>query len=134
MTEPSTLNYGKRTLAICGITAVVEAVLLLTMADPMLLFFVIGPPAFLAVIAWRRRTHLARSRRLAGVAIGVGAFGIAAFGIASLQFHLNQQPDRAASLAPLLVPLVQWLAILAMWIAIVRQESREKREKLPASP
>ena len=134
MTELSTTNYAKRTLAICGITAVFEAVLLLTMADPMLLFFVIGPPAFLAVIAWRRRTHAAYSRRLAGVAIGVGAFGIAAFGIASLQFHLNQQPDRPASLAPLLVPLVQWLAILAMWIAIVRQESREKREKLPASP
>ena len=134
MSTPSVSNYAKRTLAICGITAVVESVLLLSMADPVLLLCALGPPLFLVVIAWRRRTHLARSRRLAGVAIGVGAFGIAAFGIASVQFHLNQQPDRPASLAPLLVPLVQWLAILAMWIAIVRQESREKREKLPASP
>ncbi len=125
--------FAKRSLVACGITAVVESILTLTVAEPVLLPFVIGPMAFLAVLTWRRRTHLSRSQRLATVAIGVGALGIAAFGVACYQRQAIAQPDQP-SIAPLVVPLVQWIAILVVWLALSREESREKREKPPVSP
>ena len=125
--------FAKRSLVACGIAAVVEAILMLTMAEPVLLAFVVGPMAFLAVLTWRRRTHPSRSQRLATVALGAGAFGIAAFGVACYQHRAIAQPDQP-SIAPLVVPLVQWIAILVVWIALSREESREKREKPPVSP
>lgn len=124
--------FAKRTLAICLLTSMVETTLLLTMAAPVLLLFVLGPPAFLAVIAWRRRTHLARSRRLASIAVSIGAFGIAAMAVAAFLARQNPNPHQA-SIAPLAVPLVQWLFVLFTWIIVAREESRENREKPPAS-
>ena len=127
MTVPAVSPFAKRALAACGITAVVEAILVVSMAEPpVLLLFALGPILFLAVIVWRRRTHPTRSRRLAGVALGAGAFGIGAFVVAFLRFHNNPQADQA-SIAPLAVPLVQWIAVLFVWIAIARDESREQR-------
>src|SRR5205814_842842 len=124
--------FAKRTLAVCLLTAVVETVLLLTLAEPVLLLFVLGPLAFLAVLVWRRRAHLLRTRRLASIAVGIGAFGIAAFGVASYQNHMQPNPEQAA-VAPLAVPLVQWLVVIFVWVALAREEAREKREKPPAS-
>lgn len=126
MTVPIISPFAKRALAACGITAVVEGILVVSMAEPVLLLFAIGPIIFLAVIVWRRRTHPTRSRRLAGVAIGAGAFGIGAFAVAFLRFQTNPQPDQP-SIAPLAVPLLQWIAVLFVWIAIARDESREQR-------
>ncbi|HEY3789404.1 MAG TPA: hypothetical protein VGL71_11145 [Urbifossiella sp.] len=132
MNTTSSLHQVRRTLAICGIAAVVESALSLSMAEPVLLLFVLGPLLFLGIIVWRRRTHPTRTRRLAGVALGVGAFGIAAFGVACYQFHAN--PDRHPSIAPLAVPLVQWIMVIFIWLSISREESREKREKSLPSP
>ena len=126
MTVPAVSSFANRALAACGITAVVEGLLVVAMAEPVLLLFALGPIIFLAVIVWRRRTHPTRSRRLAGVALGAGAFGIGAFVVAFLRFHNNPQADQA-SIAPLAVPLVQWIAVLFVWIAIARDESREQR-------
>ena len=126
MTVPAVSSFAKRALAACGITAVVEGLLVVAMAEPVLLLFALGPIIFLAVIVWRRRTHPARSRRLAGVALGAGAFGIGAFVVAFLRFQANPQADQP-SIAPLAVPLLQWIAVLFVWIAIARDESREQR-------
>ena len=133
MTVPIISPYSKRALAACGITAIVEAILVVSMTEPVpvLLLFALGPILFLAVIVWRRRTHPTRSRRLAGVAIGAGAFGIGAFAVAFLRLQTNSPPDQP-SIAPLAVPLVQWIAVLFVWIAIARDESREQRAN--ASP
>ena len=131
MTIPIISPYAKRALAACGITAIVEAILVVSMTEPVLLLFALGPILFLAVIVWRRRTHPARSRRLAGVALGAGAFGIGAFAVAFLRLQTNPPPDQP-SIAPLAVPLVQWIAVLFVWIAIARDESREQRAN--ASP
>jgi hypothetical protein len=122
-------SFAKRALAICLLTAVVESVLLLMIAEALLLFFVLGPIAFLAILVGRRKVHAERTRRLAGLSMGIGAFGIAAMAVACFQ----QLPPDRASVAPLVVPVVQWLAILYVWISISRQESREKREKMPPS-
>ena len=50
---------------------------------PILLGFLAGPMAFLALLAWRRRTHPARSRLLfwltvilAAAGVGVGTTGV----------------------------------------------------------
>lgn len=110
--------FAKRALAACGITAVVEGLLVVAMAEPVLLLFALGPILFLAVIVWRRRSHPTRSRRLAGAALGAGAFGIVAFAVAYFRFQ--------ESIAPLMVPLAQWIIVLYFWIAIAREESREK--------
>lgn len=119
-------SFAKRTLAACAIAAVVESLLTLTIAEPVLIVFVAGPFAFLAALAWRRRTHPSRTQRLATIALGIGTFGIAAFAIACYQSRAGAQPG-GPSIAPLAVPLVQWLIIIAAWIALVREESREKR-------
>jgi hypothetical protein len=124
--------FAKRTLAICLLTAGVETILVLTKAKPVVLLFVLGPPVFLAVIVWRRRTHPIRTRRLATVALATGAFGIAALAVASYQARLQPNPEKAV-LAPLAVPLVQWVLVLFVWISLAREESREKREKTGAS-
>src|SRR6266540_1755246 len=41
--------YAKRTLFACAITAAVETLLLVSMADPVLLLFALGPVLFLAI-------------------------------------------------------------------------------------
>jgi hypothetical protein len=119
-------QYYRKTLIACAITAVVETILVLGLAEPLVLFFVLGPLLFLVVIAARRRTHLTRIRRISGVAIGAGAFGITSFGVAFLMHRGNAQPGQVP-IAPLVVPLVQWLMVLVVWITISREESRENR-------
>src|SRR5262245_22118469 len=118
--------HFRKTLLGCGIAAAVETLLVLSISEPAILFFVLGPLAFVIVIAWRRRTHLARSRRIHGVAVGIASFGIAMFGVAFLMHRRDPQAD-SAPVAPLIVPLVQWLVVLYVWIAIARAESREKQ-------
>ena len=132
MNPPVAVPYFRKTLLACGIAAAVESLILVSIAEPALLLFVLGPLAFLLVIAWRRRTHLARARRILGVAVGVAAFGIAGLGVAFLMHQNNPQPD-SPPLAPTFVPLAQWLVVIYVWIAIARQESREKRENQPPS-
>ena len=126
MNPPAASPHFRKTILACGITAVVETLIVVTLTEPPLLLFVLGPLLFLVVIAWRRRTHAVRSRRIHGVAVGVGTFGIAALGVAFLTSRNRPDPD-SPPLAPMIVPLVQWAIILWIWIAISRQESAEKR-------
>lgn len=116
----------RKTFLACGITAVVEAIIVVAITEPAILLFVLGPLAFLALIAWRRRAHVARARRLHGIAVGIGMFGIASFGVAFILQRNNPAPE-AVPIAPLVVPVVQWLIVLWAWIGIARQEAREKR-------
>lgn len=128
MSPPTGSSHLRKTLAACVLAAAVETVIVLSIAEPAVLIFVLGPFLFVALIAWRRRTHLARGRRIQSVAVGIGAFGIAAFAVAILLDQPEQVP-----IAPLAVPLVQWFAVLYVWIGISREESREKKEKTPNS-
>jgi hypothetical protein len=124
MNAPATSPHFRKTLLACVLTAAVETVLVLTMTAPMVLILALGPFLFLPLIAWRRRTHTPRGRRIQAVTMGISAFGIAALAVS----YLTLDPDRAP-IAPLVVPLVQWVAVLYVWIGIVREESREKKEK-----
>jgi len=124
-------SFAKRALAACGIAAIVESILLLQLAEPVLLLLELGPLLFLVVVVWRRRAHRVRTQRLAGLALGVGAFGIVALAVGC--FYPRKNPDQP-SVAPLFVPLTQWFTILFVWFKMVREESWEKRQKPPLSP
>jgi hypothetical protein len=127
-----TSPFTKRTLAACLIAGVVETIVVVSAMEPVVLLFVLGPLLFLAVIAWRRRTHIDRSRRIAATAVGVAAFGIASFAVAVILQPDPPQPDRPP-LAPLLVPVVQWFAVLYVWLALSKAEAREKAGNPPPS-
>lgn len=131
-----------RTLAVCGLAAAGELGLVLSMADVsqfqafdvLPLVFLVGPPAFLALLAWRRRAHPDRERLLAGLALGIASFGVAALGVAAFRFHGAPPDGRHPGVAPLAVPLVQWVAVLAVWVVLIRRESREIRASSLPSP
>jgi len=118
-------QFYRRTILACIITAAVETALVLSLVEPPILLFVLGPLAFLALIATRRKTHLVRIRRLHGAAVGIGMFGIASLGAAFL-FRRNDPQGEALPLAPAIVPLVQWFVVLFVWVSIARAEAREK--------
>lgn len=91
------------------------------------LAFVAGPLLFLALLAWRRRNHLARSRLIfwLDLVIAVGGLGILTFDY----FHIrNEQPNlQTLRTHPLVVPLIQWAVVGGVWLILVIQEGREKR-------
>jgi hypothetical protein len=91
------------------------------------LVFVAGPLLFLALLAWRRRNHLTRPRFLFGLTLVAAVGGLGVLGADYVRF-CNEQPNSHASHAhPLIVPIVQWVVVMAAWIFLVIQEGREKR-------
>jgi hypothetical protein len=106
----------------------------LTVADwsevgPLALTFVflIGPPLFLAVLAWRRQNHPARSRLLFGVTAIIAVGGLSVLGLDLYRFSTDPQFRKTPSMNGQLVPLVQWALVVAVWLYLVVQEGREKR-------
>ena len=91
------------------------------------LAFLVGPPLFLALLAWRRRDHAARSRVLSGVAGVVAVGGLGVLGLDLYRFSTDAQFRRTPNMHGLIVPLVQWGVIVAVWLWLVIQEGREKR-------
>ncbi|MBP3958645.1 hypothetical protein J8F10_25645 [Gemmata sp. G18] len=96
-------------------------------ANAMLFAFLAGPPLFLAMTAWRRRTHPARSRLLFLVAVAVAVGGLGVLGFDLYRYSTDAQFRRTPNMHGLVVPIVQWIVILAIWLGLVIQESREKR-------
>jgi hypothetical protein len=96
-------------------------------AQVLLFAFLVGPPLFLAVLAWRRRTHPARSRVLFGVAAGVAVGGFAVLGYDLYRFSTDRQFRLRPNMNGLVVPLVQWGAVGAVWVWLVIVEAHEKR-------
>ncbi len=134
MTPTPPDRFARRTLFLCALTAAGELGLVLSVIDwnaftrfdgPMLLF-IAGPPVFLALIAWRRRAHPTRARTFFRFAVGVSAFGVFALAAHSVQFHTNPRVRDGVDVVPSLVALVQWVAVLIVWIATTLRESAEK--------
>lgn len=115
-TLPMKHPHAVRTATLCGVTAAGELALLAGVASginlvspggAMLLSFVLGPPLFLALLAWRRRSHLARGRLLFAAAVVVAGLGFGLLGYdlyrhradAALPPHAGPQPDVPAARA-----------------------------------
>jgi hypothetical protein len=128
-------RHAREAVALAGATVLGEGALqaLVTTnwsnvgAQVFLFAFLVGPLLFLGVMAWRRRGHPGRSRLLFGVAAvcAVGGFGVLGFNL--YRFSTDEAFRRKPNMAGLLVPLVQWIIIVAIWLGLVIQEAREKR-------
>src|SRR5262249_39783694 len=116
-------------------TAVGESALLaLTISDwsnpgahALLFAFLAGPPLFLALLVWRRRDHARRSRALFVVAILLAVGGLGALGYNLYRFNTDAEFRKTPNMLGLIVPLVQWGIIMAIWLCLVVQEGLEKR-------
>jgi len=115
--------------AISGVALAMATAAAWSPAGPFVpqLAFVAGPLLFVALLAWRRRNHLTRSRFLFWLALVIAVGGLGILGSDYLRF-CNEPPNNRASRAhPLIVPIVQWVVVMAAWIILVIQEGREKR-------
>ena len=128
--------WAARTVAVCAVTAAAELALIVATtpdwADYLpgglaLLAFMLGPPLFLAVMAWRRRSRLAWGVRLFRLAIVVAVIGLGYFGFDCLSYHTDPAYRAERTTNPALIPLVQWVLVLAVWLILIVQEGREKR-------
>jgi hypothetical protein len=128
-------RHARETIALAVATALGAAVLrALVVTDwsqvgPLVLLFafLIGPPLFLALLAWRRRTHPARSRLLfvAAVLVAIGGLGVLGFDL--YRFKTDPQFRKTPNMNGVIVPFVQWGVIVVVWLGLVIQEGREKR-------
>ncbi len=127
-------RHTRGTLALAVVTAIGEIACQLAMTDAntgdanvLVLAFLAGPLAFLAMLAWRRRAHASRSRVLFFVALAVAIGGLVVFGFDCYRYRTDAAVRLKPNMNGLIVPIVQWVAILAVWLWFVRQESRDKR-------
>ena len=128
--------HAVRTVALCGVTAAGELALLagvtpdINLASPggaILLGFVLGPPLFLALLAWRRRAHAPRARVLFAVAAVVAAMGLGLLGYDYYRYRTDAVFRVTPGRNPMLLPMAQWVIVFAAWGPIVAAERREKK-------
>jgi hypothetical protein len=128
-------QYAVGTLVVAVLAAVAEVGLSVatTSAAPpppvvlaMLLVFLVGPLAFLALLAWRRRAHASRSRLVFLLTVLVAVAGVGVLGT-DYFFSRTNPTRRFLDNNPVLLPILQWLAALVVWGFLVIAERREKR-------
>lgn len=95
--------------------------------EPLFLVFLAGPMVFLALMAWRRREHATRAKLLLRLAVLLVAGGVGVLVYDYVRFRSEQPGHHATHMHPLIIPLVQWLAVLVIWIVLVVKEGQEKR-------
>jgi prepilin signal peptidase PulO-like enzyme (type II secretory pathway) len=93
----------------------------------LLLAFLAGPLLFLALITWRRNRHPTRSLLCFAVALLVSTAGIGLLVNDYVRLRTGPPMERTTYGNPVLIPLGQWLAVVALWAGLVVVESREKR-------
>jgi hypothetical protein len=128
-------RHAREAISLSVATAIGETALLALMTTdwssvgPQVLLFVflVGPPLFFAMLAWRRRTHAARARVLFVVAAVVAVGGFAVLGYDFYRFSTDRQFRLKPHVNSLLVPIGQWCVVGAVWVWLVIVEAREKR-------
>ena len=132
-------RHAREAVSLAVATAIGEVALLALMTTDwsnvggqVLLFaFLVGPPLFLAVLAWRRRTDTDRTRALFLVAVAVAVGGFAVLGFDLYRFGTDRQFRLTPNMNHVLVPAVQWVAVGAVWGWLVVAEGREKHAAKP---
>ena len=128
--------HAVRTVVLCALTAVGEFALMagvtpdLSASFPgglLLVGFAIGPPLFLALMAWRRKGHAERVRVLFAVAVVVAVAGLGLLGYDFYRYRTDAAFRMRAGRNPMLLPLVQWLVVLAAWVPMVAAERHERK-------
>jgi hypothetical protein len=131
---PTPKKYANATLFLAGFTAAIEVWLATIVVgesgSTMIAFlggFLFGPLGFLALLAWRRKTHPTRVRMLFWVTVVVAIAGMAVLGWDSMRERPKLTGTIPVRLSPLLVASGQWLVVLAVWARLVFVEGKEKR-------
>lgn len=136
-------RHAREAISLAVAAALGEAALLALITDwsqvgaNLFVFgFLVGPPLFLALSAWRRRAHPGRSKLLFWVAVGVAVGGLGALGIEAYRYSTDAEFRKTPSATRMLVPVVQWAVILVVWVYLVLQEMRDRRaaKNPPQSP
>lgn len=96
-------------------------------AHALLFAFLAGPLLFLALMAGRRRAHTGRTKVLFAVALLCALGGLSALAWRAYRFHAVPEAKFERNDSGLIVPLVQWGAILLVWLWLLVVEAREKR-------
>jgi hypothetical protein len=113
-----------------GETAI-QALMITDWANPgahaLLFAFLAGPPLFLAMLVWRRRKHVKRTKVLFFIAVLIAVGGLGVLGFSLYRFNTDPQFRKAPNMWGLIVPLVQWGVVMVVWLWLVVQESLEKR-------
>ena len=128
---PEPLDWVRRTLilvtlALCGELGLVLFQLdwnRLSEWDGVMVIFLSGPLLFLGLLSWRRRLHPTRSRMLFRLAFVLGSLGLLALGAHAIMMARQPPPPGGLDVVPLLVALVQWVAVLPVWVSMARQET-----------
>src|SRR4051812_37856198 len=92
-------RHAREAISLAGATALGEAALQAFMTTEwsavgslvLVYAFLVGPALFLALLAWRRRTHRERSRLLFGVAVAVAVGGLGVLGFDLYRFSTDPQ-------------------------------------------
>ena len=137
MTKPES-RKTRIAIAVCVVMAVCELAAVASMIEdwaallPALLLpvaFLLGPPAFLMLIAWRRRGHEQRSALVLGLTLIVAAVGLGILGYDAYCYRTDAAFRLRGHNDVVWVPLGQWAGVLLVWLLLVCQEEREKKRK-----
>jgi hypothetical protein len=130
------MTTAGRVVAVCGLAAAGELGLWLAALDApaavlpaglLLAAFLVGPVLFLALLAWRRKGHPVRPRRFLVLALLLAAVGLGVLGWDCYRYRTDPEFRTVRNMNGVVVPLVQWAAVLAVWVGVVVRETREKR-------
>jgi hypothetical protein len=137
------MTTAGRVVAVCGLTAAGELGLWAATLDRpaavlssalVMAAFLVGPPAFLALIAWRRQGHPVWPRRFLVLACVLGVVGLAVLGWDCYRYQTDAEFRKVRNMNAVVVPLGQWAAVLAVWVVVVVSEAREKRATAGTGP
>src|SRR5687768_2043473 len=116
-------RHAREAVSLGVATAIGEAALLALMTDwssvgrqVLLLAFLVGPALFVALLAWRRRAHAARSRVLFATAGVVALVGSAVLGADLYRVNTDPEFRRTPNSHAASATLAQWVIVGAVWV------------------
>ena len=89
--------------------------------------FVLGPYLLLGLLALGHRGKAIRSRVLLAVAVVLAAWGLYLFGLDSYRYHTVAEHRMVQRMTVLLVPLVQWAAVLLVGLGLLGNWALRRR-------
>src|SRR5258708_6944398 len=116
-------RHAREAVSLGIATAIGEAALLALLttdwssggAQALVFAFLVGPALFVALLAWRRRTHAARSRVLFATTAIVALSGLTILGADLYRFSTDPEFRRQPNSHGLAVPLGQWVVVGVVW-------------------
>jgi len=122
-----TLNWAcKVTLAVCALALlaclalILQATNLHTLrpSDSLIVMYMVGPYAFLALIALSCRRYILPSYIVLGVTLLLVTWGAYMFGVHAYRFQTDEEYRKVQQVGVFVMPLGQWLLAAMLGIAL----------------